>query len=198
MTKHTLIGLTGPTGCGKSVVADAWRACGAEIISADECARAVVAPDHPCLSVLVETFTDAILHSDGTLNRAALAAIAFADPAKTQALNAITHPAICRMMKEQADALFAAGCKVVVLDSPQLYEAGQDAICDVVVAVLADKDIRLQRIMARDGIDATAALLRIGAQPTDEFYRERADVVWENNGTPDALQETAKEWLTCL
>ena len=102
------------------------------------------------------------------------------------------------MMKKQADALFAAGCKAVVFDSPQLYEAGQDALCDIVVAVLADKDIRLERVMARDGIDATAAPLRVGAQPTDEFYRERADIVWENNGTPDALQETAKEWLMCL
>ena len=97
-----------------------------------------------------------------------------------------------------AQEMFENGCKVVVFDSPQLFEAGQDADCDRTVAVLADKALRLERIMARDKISEQAALLRMSAQPDDDFYRQRADVIWENNGDAETLRQTAKEWLSWL
>lgn len=198
MNKPIIIGLTGPTGCGKSVVAAAFAECGVGVIDADRCAREVVQPGQPCLAELVKTFTPDILRADGSLDRAELAAIAFADPAKTRALNDITHPAICALMRQRAQALFEDGYKVVAFDSPQLFEAGQDADCDKTVAVLADKALRLERIMARDRISEQSALLRMSAQPDDDFYRQRADVIWENNGDAETLRQTAKEWLSWL
>ncbi len=198
MNKPIIIGLTGPTGSGKSVVATAFAECGVGVISADACAREVVQPGQPCLAELVKTFSTDILHEDGTLDRAKLAAIAFADPAKTQALNRVTHPAICALMQSRAQQMFENGCKVIAFDSPQLFEAGQDTDCDKTVAVLAERSQRLARIVARDGISEQAALLRINAQPDDDFYRQRADVIWENNGDAEQLRQTAKEWLAWL
>ena len=194
MNKPIIIGLTGPTGCGKSVVAAAFAECGVGVISADSCAREVVQPGQPCLAELVKTFTADILHSNGTLDRTKLAAVAFAEPAKTQALNRITHPAICTLMRNRAQEMFENGCKVIAFDSPQLFEAGQDADCNKTVAVLADKSLRLARIMARDGISEQAALLRMNARQDDDFNRQRADVIWENNGEAEQLRQIAKGW----
>lgn len=193
--ENWIIGLTGPTGSGKSTAAKVWQEMGATVLSADAYARAVVEVGSPVLQQLAEAFSAEILTADGALDRAKLAEIVFADPAKKQLLESITHPAICQQMRQDAEAAFAAGAPVVVFDSPLLFEAGQDAECDKTVAVVSQAETRLSRIMARDGLTHKQATARMAAQPDETFYRDRADIVIPNDGTADELADLAREVL---
>lgn len=178
------LGLTGPTGAGKSAVAARLASAGALIVDTDRIAREVVEKGQPCLSALVDAFGEAILHPDGTLDRAALAAVAFATPANSQRLSDITHPFI---IARSLDILKCSSSDRAVIDAPLLFESGMDAYCDTTVAVLAPTAVRLKRIMARDGISEENALLRMNAQPAEAFYRERAAYTIENNDDLAAL-----------
>lgn len=178
------IGLTGPTGAGKSTVAAAFAARGCAVIDADAAARAVQTAGSPCLAALAEVFGADILLTDGALDRAKLAEKAFASPAATAQLNAVTHPFILAEMDQRAAEVNGDW---VIVDAPLLFEAGLEASCIATVAVLADANVRLARIMARDGLDEAAARRRMAAQPADAFYRERATYIIENNGDAAAL-----------
>lgn len=185
------IGLTGPTGAGKSTVAAYLAANGYPTLDADAAAREITAIGSPTLTTLAQTFGRDILLADGSLDRKTLAARAFADATATAQLNAITHPAIIGLMEIQAAALQANGAKAVILDAPLLFEAGMDAACDHTVAVIASDALRCQRIVQRDNLSAEAAALRMTAQPENTFYTDRAEVVLENNGDTDALLQQA-------
>ncbi len=192
-----VIGLTGPTGAGKSTVAAAWRELGVPVIDTDQLARQVVEPGSPCLAQLAETFSSAILQEDGMLNRAELARRAFATPKGAKRLGAITHPAIIALAKEQLEAAADSGYPAAVVDAPLLYEAGMDAICHQVVAVLSPSEVRLQRIMTRDNIDEEAARRRMAAQPEDAFYCRPGVTVLHNDKDENSLRQRAKElWLS--
>ncbi len=183
------IGLTGPTGAGKSTVAAYFADAGFSVIDADKAARQVTAVGSPTLAVLAEAFGADIINSDGSLDRAALAARAFVSPAQTEKLNSITHPAILSLMQEEMDALESAGQKAVIIDAPLLFEAGLDRVCDLTVAVLAGKDTRRARIMARDGIQADVADRRIAAQPEERFYLDRAGNILYNDDDTKNLEK---------
>ncbi len=190
-----VVGLTGPTGAGKSTVAQVWRAAGAPVIDADELARQVAAPGSPCLAALAQAFSPAVLREDGTLDRAELARRAFATPADTEKLNAITHPAILALMRQKLEDAADEGHPVAVIDAPLLFEAGVDGLCHHVVAVTAPKDTRLARIMARDGIDKDTARQRMAAQQADDFYCRKGVLVLVNDTTEEALrQQAAAVW----
>lgn len=193
-----VIGLTGPTGAGKSTVASAWQQAGAAIIDTDRLAREVVKPGTACLQQLVGHFSDAILHPDGTLNRAELARRAFATPQESERLNAITHPAIIVLANEELEEAADRGHAIAVVDAPLLFEAGMDAICHQVVAVTAPTEVRLSRIMNRDGIDETAARRRMAAQQPDAFYTRPGVAVLHNTGSPEALRRQATDLLVEL
>lgn len=180
-----ILGLTGPTGAGKGAVGALLAARGAYIIDTDRLAREAVAKGEPCLTALAARFGEDILLADGSLDRAALAAKAFADPAEKAALEAITHPAIIARSQQLLSACHAP---LAVIDAPLLFESGMDAICHVTLAVLAPADVRLARIRARDGIDDAAALRRMNAQPDDAFYRTRADHILINDGDEAQLE----------
>lgn len=180
-----ILGLTGPTGAGKGAVGALLAARGAYIVDTDHLAREVVAKGEPCLAALTAHFGEEILLPDGSLNRAALAAKAFADPAEKAALEAITHPAI--IARSQA-LLSTCDAPLAVIDAPLLFESGMDAICHTTLAVLAPADVRLARICTRDDIDETAALRRMNAQPDDTFYHERAAHILINDGDEAQLE----------
>ena len=164
---------------------------GCYVIDADVLSCRAVEKGTDCLNAIVERFSSSVLRGDGTLNRKALAEKAFATAEETAALNAIVHPAVCRMIREELNA--AQGTyPVAVIDAPLLFEAAADALCHETVAVLAEKEQRLSRICARDGLSKEQALLRMNAQPTDDFYRDRASMVLYNNGDLTALQEQAE------
>ena len=196
---HTIrIGLTGPTGSGKSLVAALWAERGAAIIDADQIAREVTEPGSPCLAALTEAFSPDILRKDGSLDRKALANLAFADPAATKTLTEITHPPILALCRARAEAAAADGVPFIVFDAPLLFESGLAADCDLTVAVLADKEIRLSRIRERDSLTESEARLRMQTQPDDEYYTKRADRVLYNGGDIDELRAQAEAMLSCI
>lgn len=187
-----LVGLTGGIGSGKSTVAGLLRAKGATVVDADEVARAVVEPGEPALAALVERFGDGILGTDGHLDRAALAAIAFADDDGRKALGDITWPAIGeefeRRIREAPDDA------VVVCDVPLLVESKAAAARPyvAVVVVEAPLDLRLDRLEIR-GVPRDDALRRMAAQATDEERRAVATHVIDNGGDVESLSRQVDE-----
>ena len=173
------LGLTGPTGAGKSTVARLLEQNGIPLVDADAIARTVTEKGSPVLSALADTFGKEILFPNGSLDRRALAAVAFSSKENTEKLNAVTHPAIlARIRRALADATGDA----VVLDAPLLFETGLDALCAHTAAIVADEAVRLARITARDGISEEAAKKRMAVQPDTAFYAARADILLYNNG----------------
>lgn len=193
-----VIGLTGPTGAGKSTVADEWRRAGIPIIDADAAARRVTEKGSPCLAQLADAFSPDILHPDGTLNRPELARRAFRDADSTAMLNSITHPAIIAEMQQQLENAADDGHALAILDAPLLYEAGADKLCETIVAVVAPADKRMERIMHRDGINESTARQRMAAQQSDEFYCRDGVIVIRNDADETALRAQAVTVLNRL
>ena len=195
MLKKLFIGLTGPTGAGKSKAAKALAHAGCAVIDADVVARQVVEPDSVCLRKLAETFGADIVLRDGSLDRKLLAARAFATEEGQKALNAITHPAVMERIQTRREELFADGYDIIVLDAPLLIESGADKRCDAVISVLSPQEVRKQRIMARDGLSEEAAKKRMSAQKNDAYYAEHSDYILCNEHSDEALFECALETL---
>lgn len=183
-----VIGLTGPSGAGKGEVARHFAAHGLPVINADEIYHDLLIPPSPCLDALVEHFGQQILQADGTLNRAALSATVFSDREKLEALNHIAHRFVMETVRRDLETYREQGVLAAVLDAPQLFEAGAEAECNIVVAVLAERALRIRRIIQRDGLDEASAVRRIDAQKSDLFFRQHADYVIENNGGTESLQ----------
>jgi dephospho-CoA kinase len=181
------VGLTGGIGSGKSTVADLLVARGAVLIDADRIAREVVAPGRPAYGPLLERFGSRILSADGTLDRAALAALAFSDPEELAALNAITHPLIGAVMVERR-AAEADTDHVVVNDVPLLKPAHRELLSlDLVVVVDCPVEVAVERLVSQRGFDRADAENRVAAQASREERREGADVVIDNAGDLVAL-----------
>lgn len=175
------VGLTGGFGSGKSTVGALLVARGAVLIDADAIAREVVTPGGPAYGPLVERFGPAILAPDGTIDRAALASVAFIDPEAVAALNAITHPAIGAVMAERRAAL-AGGDDVVVLDIPLMTPAQRDLLAlDVVVVVDCPVEVAVERLVAQRHFTPADAAARLAAQPSREDRLVGADVVIDNS-----------------
>jgi len=185
-----MVGLTGGIGSGKSTVADLLRARGAVIIDADAIAREVVEPGMPALAALVERFGEEILRPDGTLDRPALARIAFVDDESRRALEAITHPAIGEEFLRRVAA--AEPGTVVVHDVPLLVESKRGFDYGAVIVVEAPVEVRLGRLEAR-GVPREDAKARMAAQATDEERRAIATWVLDNAGDVAALERQVDE-----
>ncbi|OIV35870.1 dephospho-CoA kinase [Mangrovactinospora gilvigrisea] len=180
------VGLTGGIGSGKSTVSQALAARGAILIDSDVLAREVVAPGTDGLAAVVAEFGAAVLAPDGSLDRPALGAVVFADETRRAALNAIVHP---RVRARSAEIAAAAGPgDVVVNDIPLLVETGLADRFEVVVVVDAADEVRLRRLAESRGMSAEEARARMSAQATREERLAAADVVLDNNGTPEELE----------
>lgn len=182
-----IIGLTGLTGAGKSTVAEMLRQMGAHIVSADAAARAAVC-DSEVRAALCSAFGD-VLRPDGGLDRGLVAARAFATPEGRDMLNAITHPRIISLMLDETRS---TGGDVVVWDASQLFEAGADVYCDVIVSVFAGRERRVSRLMQRDGLSQEEIELRMSAQLSEDFFRRYSDVAIENNGDTQSLLDEVR------
>ncbi|RBY89005.1 dephospho-CoA kinase [Blastococcus sp. TBT05-19] len=185
------IGLTGGIGSGKSTVSTLLAARGATVVDADRIAREVLEPGTPGLAAVVTEFGAGVLSPDGALDRAALAAIVFADADARARLDAIVHPLVRQRSRELVAAVPPDA--VVVNDVPLLVETGQAGSYDLVLVVEADPETRVARLIDR-GLTEADARARIAAQASDEQRRAAADVVLDNSGTPDQLAEQVQRF----
>lgn len=192
------IGLTGPSGAGKGTIASLFAVYGIPSVDTDAIYHALLVPPSDCLHELAERFGDNILSADGTLNRKALAALVFAPGHETDLadLNAISHRHVLFEVRRILDVYREQGKPAVLVDAPQLFESGFDAECHHILSVLAPRDIRLARIMARDGLDEERASARLNAQKPDEFYRAHSDAVVYNHGEARAMEADVRRLLT--
>lgn len=190
-----VIGLTGPTGAGKGAVSEIFAAHGIPVIDADAIYHQLLVPPSACLNELVYTFGPQILAPDGTLDRKALGAIVFSDEPLLLRLNSITHRYVMSSVKSKLEQLRRDEVRAAVFDAPQLFEAEADKLCHIIVSVLADKETRIERIMRRDGIDREAALRRISAQKSDDFFRKHSNYIIENNGNLNNILPAVQKLL---
>lgn len=188
--KIPVIGLTGQTGAGKSTVAARLSEKGFFIVDADALARRAV--ENPeVIAKLTGRFGSDIV-KDGLLDRAELARRAFADKESTHALNAATHPEITHLAVEELHKAQGTGAKAAVIDAALLFDSDLASLCRKTAAVIAPESERIERIMKRDGISREDAALRAGAQPSAEYYKEKADIIINNSNGADTAAEAEK------
>jgi len=187
------VALTGNVAAGKSAVAGFFRRWGATVIDADTLAREAQAPGSPVLARIVERFGAAMLGPGGALDRARLRAVVLADPAARADLEAIVHPEVHRRRAEFMDEARRRGDAIVVNDIPLLFEVMNPAAFDVVVLVDAPEAVRLERLVARRGLDPAAAAALMGAQLPSGPKRARSDFVIDNDGDLAALERAAAD-----
>ncbi|MFM8601241.1 MAG: dephospho-CoA kinase [Actinomycetota bacterium] len=194
-----LLGLTGGIGSGKSTVSSMLAALGAVIIDADAIVKELQEPGEPLLAELAAEFGASILREDGSLDRLALAGIAFADKEKVAALNKIVHPAVGREMNRRLEEQRGTD-NVVVLDIPLLAENPREGLCGVIV-VDVPVDTAVGRLMEQRGFSEEDARARIANQTSREKRMEIADKVIDNAGSLDELRAQVDEvwrWAVAL
>ena len=191
-----VIGLTGPTGAGKGTVSQLFASYGVAVIDADAVYHSLLVPPSPCLDALVARFGKEILTADGRLDRPTLGRKVFSDREALSDLNEITHRFVMAKIRAMLADLQRDPPIAALIDAPQLFEAGADRDCDVIVSVLADPKLRMQRIQTRDGIDAEMAQKRMNVQKSDAFFREHSTYVIENNTAPDVLKASVRRILS--
>ena len=165
-----VIGLTGPIGCGKSSVAQMLGELGGSVIDADVLARNATAPGQPALGPIRSRFGDRVFQPDGSLDRAALAAVVFADPGALRDLEAIVHPAVRERVLERLERAAAAGDPFVVIEAIKLVEGGLAERCDEVWLVECTPTEQRERLGSR-GMTQVDLERRIGAQGPDLVER---------------------------
>ena len=186
------VGLTGNIASGKSTVADVWRELGARVVDADELARAAVAPGSPALEQIVARWGGAMLTPEGALDRQAMRATVFSDPAERTELEAIIHPRVAELRDAEFARAEAAGAPLIVADIPLLYEVGLQSEFDLVVLVDAPAALRRDRIVRFRGLPPAEAERMIAAQMPSERKRPLADLVIDNTGSVADLQAAAR------
>lgn len=180
-----LIGLTGNIATGKSVVARMLADLGAEVIDADALVHDLQHKGTPTYAAIVAEFGSGILSADAEIDRRALGAIVFADPARLRALEAIVHPAV---LLESQRRISQATADVVVYEAIKLIEAGRHTMCDAVWVVTAPREAQLARLMQTRGMREAEARRRIDAQPPPEAKLKYATIVIDNGGALDATR----------
>ena len=173
-----IIGVTGRSGCGKSLLSARLEQMGAQVLDADKIYAELLKTENPMTGMLNHRFPG--VWKDGVLDRKKLADIVFSDEQARLDLNFITHSQVKAEMHYRT---VHSDSKLIVLDVPLLFESGIDRLCDVTLAVLADREGSLLRIMKRDGIDRARAEARLNSQPDDAFYRARVDLLLHNRGS---------------
>jgi dephospho-CoA kinase len=198
-----IVGITGGLATGKSLVTQMLHARGAITFSADEAARAVLAPHGPVLDAIVQAFGAEMLLSNGGVDRARLAARIFADPQARERLNRITHPAILRLLQAQIEATrkdFPPET-VVAVEVPLLYETNLSDWFERIVVVSASESTQIARLKARNGLTDAEARRRLASQWALHEKAARADVVLVNDGTSADLQMAVdrlwEQWTGC-
>ena len=176
-----IIGITGGTGCGKTTLLNEILKLGGLVLDCDAIYHQLLQTDTAMLSAIETRFPGVV--EDGRLNRKKLGAIVFADAGALLDLNAITHAAVKAEVLRRLEEKPA----LAAIDAIGLFEGGLAELCDVTVAVTSPRELRIRRLMARDGITEEYAGCRIDAQHDESWFRQRCDYVLENNSSLDAF-----------
>jgi dephospho-CoA kinase len=183
--------LTGNVAAGKSSVVRWFAKWGATVIDADALAREAQQPGTATLAAITRRFGHEVLRADGSLDRAALRRIVLADEVALESLNSIVHPAVQRRREELTAAAAARGDRIVINDIPLLFEVLEPTDFDLVILVDSPIDVRYQRLLNR-GLDPEEADRLITSQATPERKRAGSDIVIDNDGSLEELEESAR------
>ena len=198
-----IIGITGNSGSGKTFISGTVPvrqnvAKGTDlntyIIDADEVVKKMSMPGEVYFKEIVKEFGQDILLENGEINKSKLANIIFTNSEKRENLNSITFKYVVEEISKRANS---NKNKTVIIDAPLLIESKLDELCDIVISVVADEDVKMKRICLRDNIDEDTAKKRIEAQPKDDFYIKNSNYVIVNNGDCDLKEilDSIKEML---
>jgi dephospho-CoA kinase len=194
-----IVGLVGPTGSGKSLVADALAADGATVLSGDEVGHEVTDRDPAVRAALMAEYGTGVYGGDGRLDRARVAARVFGDPLARARLDRLVQPRLVARIAGRLAALRRDGVRgVVVIDAALLLEWGFEGACDAVIAVVAPPAERLRRLERQRGWTEEEARRRLGAQRDDEAFRAAADVTLDNSGSAGDLVQAARAAIATL
>jgi L-threonylcarbamoyladenylate synthase len=191
-SKHFILGITGGSGCGKTTLLELIREQGGVVFDCDKIYHELLIKDADMLETLVQRFPDAF--ENGSLNRKKLGQIVFSDSKALADLNKITHSAV----KQELLRRFPAAPSLIAIDAIGLFEGELAELCDMTVAVTAPEDVRIRRLIARDGITEEYARKRIHAQHDNAWFREHCDHVLENCGELDAFATKCLAFLRNL
>ncbi|MBQ8414000.1 MAG: dephospho-CoA kinase [Clostridia bacterium] len=179
-----IIGLCGGSGSGKGMVCQLFLELGIPSVDTDAVYREITSAPGRCLDALADEFGKDIIGEDGALDRKLLASLVFSgDGAEKRLarLNLISHKFILDETRDRLRSFEKNGANFAIVDAPVLFESGFDSECDGVICVVADREIRIGRIMGRDNITREGAERRIAAQLSDEELISRSDYVIRNN-----------------
>lgn len=192
MEDMTVIGITGGSGCGKTTALEELRALGALVIDCDALYHKMLQEDKALLADLKAAFPEAF--ADGTFDRKALGKCVFANEERLKELNTLTHRHIIAETEKLLAAHALNGGTLAAIDAISLVESGVANKCDTVIGVTADRERRIERIMQRDNISRSYAMLRIAAQQPDTFFEENCDHILRNDGSKAEFREKCGEF----
>ena len=190
----TLVGITGPSGGGKTTALRVLESFGALVIDCDAVYHELLKTDAALVAALAGRFPAA--YRDGAIDRRTLAAQVFADPAALSELNAISHRFVRDEVARRLRAWAMAGGTLAAVDAIELIESGLGERCDLVLGVTAERETRIARIMRRDGIDRERAAARVDAQRGESYFREKCDHILYNNGDEDQFSDTCRQFFS--
>lgn len=188
-----IIGITGSSGAGKSTICELLEVTyKLEIINADKISRKLSRKGTSYVIDIIDKFGKDIVDENGELKRKKLAEIIYNDPKKREALNECTFKYITKEIKKQIKKLKEKN-ETIIIDAPLLFESGLDKICDKIIGVISNKELQIERIVARDNIDYEDAEKRLKAQQTNQFYIEKCDDIIENNNNYKKMVEEVEK-----
>ncbi len=184
-----IIGITGPTGAGKSLLTSYLDQAGIPTIDADSVYHGMLLPPSECLNSIRQAFGDGVFAPDGSLDRAKLGSLVFNSKEKLELLNGtVLGNVLCEIRRLISDYR-RRGFDTVAVDAPTLIESGFHRECTTVISVLAPEELRISRIIERDCISREKAELRVKAQKSDDFYIQSSDFVLINDGDADKFKK---------
>ena len=189
----TIIGITGPTGAGKTTALNELEKLGGCILDADAVYHELLANNQALRRELTERFGP-MEDDQGNFDRKKLGSVVFNDPAALADLNTIAHRYVVAEIGKRLEEAERSGCAAAAVDAIALFESGLDRLCQATLAITAPPDIRVKRIMAREGISEDYARARVAAQKADDYYIGLCGYALVNDcNTPEDFSRRARE-----